>query len=98
MLTRSRQKVLIQYSILLLSILLCAMPVRARADMRIIESNSQKYKVDAVVPDDTKFELGVGCLVKVLKQSTNETVLYEGPKFTRPPRGGTRSKPQPPSC
>jgi len=98
MLTRSRHKVLIRSCMLLLSILVCAMSSRAHADMRIIESNSQKYKVDNFVPDGTKFELGVGCLVKVLKQTTNETVLYKGPKSARSPWGGTRGKPQPPSC
>jgi hypothetical protein len=57
-----------------------AVKQEVHADMRILDSNTNKYQVGDVVPDNTTFNLGVGCRVRVLVLSSMVTKLFEGPK------------------
>lgn len=69
----------------------------AHAEMRVIESNTPRYPVNAIVQDVDKGTLGRNCYVRVLKLPANETILFEGPKSPRLPVGGTRGiRPEPP--
>jgi hypothetical protein len=87
-----------RHSLIALATLIFAVLSPAYADMRIIESNTGKYAIGAVVPNDTKFELGPGCFVKVLLLTSNETMLFEGRKARALPGGGTRGKQPPAPC
>jgi len=77
---------------------LLVVPSSARAELQIVESNTPDYPVGKVLPDDTKFELGVGCHVRVLKLPSNETRRIDGPALGQKPVAGTRGKPPPLSC
>ena len=69
------------------------------AEMRVIQSNSPRYKVGQELPDDDPLDLlGPGCRITVLKLRSNkteysETVVVEGDKVPYPPIGGARELP-----
>jgi hypothetical protein len=87
--------------LLSMAILISALSPLAHAEMRVIDSNTEQYKIDAVLQDDHKFDdLGRGCFVRVLSLSSKETLLFEGPpKSPKLPMGGTRRiLREPPPC
>jgi hypothetical protein len=65
----------------------------ALADLQIIESNVAAYKVGAVVPDETVFNLNAGDRVQVLILQSKQTKVFEGKgsHSVVEPRGGSRS-------
>jgi hypothetical protein len=75
----------------------CTLASTARAEMRVIESNTPRYPVDSIVQNIDKTDLGQNCYVRALKFPANQTILFEGPKSSRLPVGGTRGK-RPPPC
>lgn len=69
-------------------------------DMRVLESNVDKYPVGAVLPDTHPMnDLPQDGRVRVLLLSPMTTKLFEGPRGARAgPVGGTRAvRPTPPS-
>ena len=77
----------------------CAFASAARAEMRVIESNTPKYPVDSIVQNIDQTTLGQNCYVRALKFPANQTILFEGPKAPRLPVGGTRGiRHEPPPC
>jgi hypothetical protein len=64
----------------------------AAADLRVIESNVPAYKVEAVLPNSTVFDLKAGDRVKVLVLPGNLTRVFEGKGLhSLEPKGGARS-------
>lgn len=83
----------------LLLLAACTFVSTARAEMRVIDSNSPRYPVDSVVQDIDEAALGKNCYVRALKLPANQTILFEGPKSPRLPVGGTRGiRREPPPC
>jgi hypothetical protein len=85
-------------SLLSLAVLVATLLARAHAELQVTETNSPRYRVGAILPDNARFELGPGCYVRVLKAPSNITLLFEGDKSPNSPWGGTREKPQLPAC
>jgi hypothetical protein len=83
---------------LIVAIAAFGMSTPAAAEFRVLESNAEKYPVGAVFPNDERFELGEGCVVRVLVLPTNETRIFEGKKSHRLAPGGTRDLSRPESC
>jgi hypothetical protein len=83
---------------LFLAIAACGLSSPVAAEFRVLESNVKKYPAGAVFPDDERFELGQGCVLRVIVLPSNETCVLEGAKPRRLATGGTRGKPPPPAC
>jgi hypothetical protein len=73
-------------------------PESARADWRVLESNTPSYAVDMLLPDSVQLKLGEGCYVRALQTQTNETRLFEGPHSAELPIAGTRDQVRLPPC
>jgi hypothetical protein len=75
---------------------LVAFPSAAHADMRITGTNDPRYPLWRVVPDNTVFQLGPGCVVEILNLQTLKVRIFKGPSLPRPrqPLSGRQLEPE----